>query len=415
MDPGARVTARHHGVVSDDTPAEIDRHQVLAYRVAAQGLDRTTDDPAALDLMDLGLQDSNAGSAVAAVVARVSDPATTFDDRRRWATTWSLRGAPHVHRQGDLRGLAAALWPVDRDDAIARLAGNGAQMKKAGADALAILRATAEALAAVVDHRMTKGEASEAVTPRVPEDGVTWCRSCDTHHVGEQLLRLAALPAGLRLVPGATPATLEPIPRWPGPPTATDGLGRLITAVLRTHGPARRPDVAAYLDAVPGAVKAAWPDADLAEVHVDGRLAWVAADALDPLLSAPAPRLTRLLPRSDPWLTARDRELTVPDADRRRAVWKILGSPGAVRSTARCSAPGERERRGARSASRSRPSRTSPAGPGATSMTRPSASPPRAAPTTSAWRSPLGDGACRPAIRPRCGRPRWSPCGRRCG
>ena len=313
-----------------DTPPEVDRAQVLAHRVVAQGLDRSTEDLAALPLLDLGVQDSVAGSAAAAVAARVPDPATRLDDGRRWTTAWTLRGAPHVHRRGDLPSLATALWPVDAADAVARLAGNGAQIRKAGADALDVLRATAEALAEVVDHRMTKGEASTAVTPRIPRDGVTWCRGCDAHHVGEQLMRLAALPAGLRLVPGATPATLEPIPGWGGPPDGEDGLARLVTAVLRTHGPARRPDVSGYLDAAPRAIVAAWPDDDLAEVRVDGRSAWVAADALDALLAAPPPRLTRLLPRSDPWLAARDRELTVPDPARRKEVWRILGSPGAL-------------------------------------------------------------------------------------
>ena len=38
----------------------------------------------------------------------------------------------------------------------------------------------------------------------------------------------------------------------------------------------------------------------------------------------------RLLPRSDPWLLARDRELLVPDGARRKALWKVLGSPGGL-------------------------------------------------------------------------------------
>lgn len=314
--------------VAAATP-EVSRGQVLAYRVAAQGLDRTVDDPADLGPMDLGFQDSPAGSAVAAAAARVPDATTTLDDGRRWASTWTLRGAPHIHRRGDLPDLAAALWPLHTDDAIGRLAGNGAQMKEAGADALAILRATAEALAEVADHRMTKGEASEAVTPLIPEDGVTWCRPCDSHHLGDQLMRLAALPAGLRLVPGAKPATLEPIPGWDGPPDRTEGLDRLVLAHLRSHGPARRRDVAAYFDVAGSTIDEAWPD-EAAEVSVDGRSAWIAADALDGLLDAHPLRLTRLLPRSDPWLSARDRELVVLDKARRKEVWKILGSPGAV-------------------------------------------------------------------------------------
>lgn len=320
--------AGHDADVADSSP-EITREQALAHRVVAQGLDRTTDDPSDLAPVDLGLQDSPTGSAVLAAAARTRDPGASLVDGRRWASAWTVRGAPHVHRRGDLPALAAALWPVDSDDAIARLAGNGAQVKEAGADALAVLRATAEALADVVDRRMTKGEASEAVTPLVPDDGVTWCRGCDCHHVGEQLMRLAALPAGLRLVPGAKPATLEPVPGWDGPPKEMEGLDRLVLAHLRSHGPTRRRDVAAYFDVAVATIDGAWP-AEAAEVSVDGTSAWVAADDLDAVVDPPPARLTRLLPRSDPWLSARDRELVVPDRLRRKAVWKILGSPGAV-------------------------------------------------------------------------------------
>jgi len=40
----------------------------------------------------------------------------------------------------------------------------------------------------------------------------------------------------------------------------------------------------------------------------------------------------RLLPPSDPLLQGRDREVLVPDAEHRRAVWANLGAPGVLLS-----------------------------------------------------------------------------------
>lgn len=147
-------------------------------------------------------------------------------------------------------------------------------------------------------------------------------------------MRLAALPAGLRLEPGTSPPVLAPIARWPGVPDRHDGGGALVEAYLRINGPAAPGDVAAYLQTTRRSVTPDWPDG-LAQVRVEGvgsraSTAWLPEDQVDGLLHAPAPRLVRLLPRADPWLLARDRELTVPDKAHRKALWPVLGSPGGL-------------------------------------------------------------------------------------
>ncbi|MEV0730383.1 hypothetical protein [Polymorphospora sp. NPDC050346] len=54
-----------------DQPIKVTRSRVLAYRVAAQRLDRAGGgDPAALAVLDLGVQDTPYGSARQAVAAR---------------------------------------------------------------------------------------------------------------------------------------------------------------------------------------------------------------------------------------------------------------------------------------------------------------------------------------------------------
>jgi hypothetical protein len=82
--------------------------------------------------------------------------------------------------------------------------------------------------------------------------------------------------------------------------------------------------VAAYLDAPVREVRAHWP-ADADEVDVAGGTRWV----LD-LPSTDPVRGTWLLAPFDPFLQVRDRELLVPDADRRKELFPVLGRPGAV-------------------------------------------------------------------------------------
>lgn len=312
----------------------VERAQALAYRVVAQGLDRPGDDVADLAVLDLGIQDSPAGTAAESVAARTPPgaPGTrpgALADGRRWVTAWAIRGAPHVLRVGDVRAMALATWPADPADAAARLAGYGAGLRKRGQDALAALRVAAEGMARVVGGRMTKGEASTAVTKALPDICNEPCRACGVVHISDQLMRLAGLPGGVALVPGASPATLTPISRWAGVPDEQEGAGALVEAYLRLHGPATPKEVAGYLQTTQAAVKAAWPDG-LAEVSVDGRKAWLPEDRLDALRDAPRPELVRLLPRSDPWLMGRDRERLVPGAAHRKALWPVIGFPGGV-------------------------------------------------------------------------------------
>jgi hypothetical protein len=103
----------------------------------------------------------------------------------------------------------------------------------------------------------------------------------------------------------------------------------LIDAYLRLHGPATRSDVAGFLGTKPGELEDLWPD-DLAEVRVGTRKAWLPSDQVEALVDAEPDDEVRLLPHADPMLQSRDREVLVPDAGRRKAVWPVLGGPGIV-------------------------------------------------------------------------------------
>jgi hypothetical protein len=307
----------------------VSREQVLAHRVRTHALDRTTADPDDLAIVDLGVQDSPTGSAAQTLAARLPVGRTPVRIPDDWVLVWSVRGAPHYHRRADLVGLSRALWPLDGADAGARMGGIAPELKKAGTDPLEALHAAAEAMAGVVSAPMSKGDASTDLTKAAPGEVTAYCRGCGVVHIQDQVMRLSGLPSGTRLVPGSSPLELAPIPRWKGVPDAHDGGGLIVDAYLRVHGPATPGEVAAYIGTTQRAVKPDWPEG-LAEVRVEGRKAWLPEDQLHDLLSGPPADLVRLLPRSDPWLLARDRELVVPGNAHRKVLWPMLGHPGGV-------------------------------------------------------------------------------------
>jgi Winged helix DNA-binding domain len=193
-------------------------------------------------------------------------------------------------------------------------------------------RTVADAVARVLDRPLTKSELSTAVTAALPPELSPFCKPCGVHHVGEQLLRVAALPGGARLQPGSRPLLIEPIPGWPGPP-ADDAAGsaELQRAYLRFFAPASDADVAAFLGTTAAIARADRPP-DLVPVHVDGRPRMAPAAAVAAMAAAEPAEIVRLLPPSDPLLRGGDRDVLVPDPAHRKQLWKVIGSPGAVLS-----------------------------------------------------------------------------------
>jgi hypothetical protein len=296
----------------------VKRSQVLAYRLAAHGVYGSSPDDA---LLDLGVQDTPGGAAALALSVRGLPS-------RGLSFAWSFRGAPHLHRTRDLPALAAALWPLSEADAYARLAGFGTTLKKAERSGLEALALTAKAVRAVVTKETSKGDLSGRVTTKIPDAYAYWCRGCQATHVHDQLLRLAALPGGVRL--GSTaPVTFVPIASRRAVPSVASGVERLVTAYLMLHGPATPADVGGFFGSSGTALKAAWPEG-LAEVSVDGRKAWLPEELLPSLEGAPAPEGVRLLGPGDPYLQARDRDLLVPSKAHAKKVWTVLGNPGVL-------------------------------------------------------------------------------------
>ncbi len=311
---------------------DVDRRQVLAYRIARHGLHRTGKDAAALTVFDLGLQDSQRDTALLALAARLDDvgPESLMNDDRL-VLAWSLRGAPHFHRRADITELTRALIPLDETDALARMLWQKKQLSETGLDATEVLFTAARAIRKAVTGTMTKGTVSTAVTKALPPAFSYWCRGCNTTHIYEQLMRVATLHAGVRLEAGASPATLAPLEARGRIRTKPDAKAAtaIVEKYLRLNGPATQGDAAGFAGTAKSVVTRTWPDG-LAEVRVDGRKAFLPEDCLPELENPPEPDVVRLLPPLDPFTQARDKAVLVPDKARQKEVWKILGNPGVL-------------------------------------------------------------------------------------
>ncbi|MEV6908653.1 crosslink repair DNA glycosylase YcaQ family protein [Amycolatopsis sp. NPDC051071] len=311
---------------------EVDREQVLAYRIAAHGLHREETDATAAAVFDLGLQDSVRDTALLGLAARVDGeirPAV-WDDPR-FVLAWTHRGAPHFHRRVELDAIRAALVPLDEKDAMARILWQRKQVEDAGMSAMDALFTAANAIRKVVTGVQTKGTASGAVTKLIP-DGLSYaCRGCGVVHIYEQLMRVASIHAGVRLEPGAKPATLAPLEKRGAVKSSPDvkAATRVIEGYLRINGPAAPGDAATYVGTTRTGVDAMWPG-NLVEVRVDGKKAFLPEDRMSLLENPPEPDVVRLLPPLDPFVQARDRSVLVPDKARQKEVWKILGNPGVL-------------------------------------------------------------------------------------
>lgn len=312
----------------------VTRAQVLAYRVAAQGLHRDHSSVRELGVLDLGVQEAMGHPAAIAFAARLPDSvdvsAVEVGPGADLALVWSFRGAPYVHRRDDLDAVAAALWPLSEADATGRLNETGPSIERKGIAALEQYRTAVKEMRAVVTAPKGKGVVSTEVTRRLPEAMRRECRACKTSHISDSAMRAASLPAGLELEPGTNPPVLLRR-RGAKLPKKTDSaaLAALGTAYLRLLGPAGPAEFAGYVEARHADIAEHWPDG-LAEVSIDGRRAWLGEADVKALRAAPDPDVVRLLGPFDPYMQARDRDLIVPDKAVQKTLWPVLGRPGVV-------------------------------------------------------------------------------------
>jgi hypothetical protein len=301
------------------------RGDVLGFRVRAQQLDREHGTIADTAVLDIGAQDTGPDGARWALAVRGLDPARAGSDNT--ALAWTVRGAPHLYRRKDLGAVARAVEPYSEADAGRRIFDAAKPLKAAGIGNLEALDTVAAAMRRIVTRPTVKGDVSTRLTEATDEPYHRFCRPCDAVHLYEQTFRLAALRAGLELEPDTSPPVLRRIPGFAVAERANPRFD-VIRAYLRLLGPATPKVVAEYLDAPARDVTAHWPE-DATEVSVGGERRWILAEDEGRLRDGPA-TTTRLLGPYDLYLQLRDRLSLVDNPARAKALWPVLGRPGAV-------------------------------------------------------------------------------------
>jgi hypothetical protein len=377
--------------------------QVLAFRLTSQGLTAADAEPLAA-LAGWGVQDSPAGSAALALAARSErfapgaleaalgwedasgGPEQAANERRSAVALYNPRTATAIVHADEVAAFTAALVPADEVSlrfVLGRAippAGEGIGPEQAVATAL-------PAFAAALDGRqLSRDDLHAELRERLPGELLPWCEGCQSHHAKRGLLVVAGLH-GLLCIAGR--AGRQPLfartDQWIGPaaaPTSADAdasAGELVRRYLRGCGPSTPRLLAQWAGIAPAQARRAWElvAGELAEVTIGGRRAWLLADDLGRLEelaggagakgasargagakgAAGATREALLLPPGDPLLLARDRELLLPDAADRRALFAAINAPGLVLLDGRPAALWRGRKRGRRLAVELRPLR----------------------------------------------------------
>lgn len=95
----------------------VSREQVLAFRTAAQSLDRRRPVTELLGVVGAcGVQDTHPGNGDVALAARLDMDGPVVEEavaRKELVLTWSLRGAPHLLPPPDLAVFTIGARPAD--------------------------------------------------------------------------------------------------------------------------------------------------------------------------------------------------------------------------------------------------------------------------------------------------------------
>lgn len=319
--------------------------QVLAFRIAAQCLDRRSADPLAMLGGGWAFQDSPPGAAAAALSARIGGLDAGWLDaalheERSAVALYNPRTATAIVPAAEVAAFTAALLPHDEDSwrfVLGRAIPSPGE-GPAPDEALAVAMPAVEA--ALGDGPLSRDDLHAALRRLLPDELLPWCEGCQSHHARRGLLVAASLHGRLCI---AGKAGRQPLfartDRWLGPESAPDTVdgdaaaAELVRRHLRWHGPATPELFAQWAGVAPPQARATWELVadELAEVELEGGGAtWMLAQDLPALDEIGADDVVRLLAPGDPLLLARDRELLVADGAVRRRIWTAIGGPGVV-------------------------------------------------------------------------------------
>ncbi len=279
---------------------ELNRKQILAHRRTAQALDeRLPSGPASLQRAAwAGLQDSMPRAALLSIHARVEGTGPSILEDPSLVQVWGPRYSAYVVAACDVAPFTLGRLPED---------GKG---RRAAEDLAARLKAV------LGEKSMRCGDAGDALG--------------EDHH----RLRYAAR-TGTVLI--RWDGARQPTVRSVAAPDVEPGEARLELArrYLHVFGPSTPDGFALWAGIRPGGGAAVFAalEASLTPVRTPVGEGWILTSDESTYRDAdPPPSAVRLLPSGDAFflLQGADRELLVPEADRRAGLWTPRVWPGAV-------------------------------------------------------------------------------------
>lgn len=286
------------------------------------------------DLLRIGVQDTPSRTALLSLLSRTERVGRRSVQRALLGgdgliTTWSLRGAPHVHATADAGLIRAAVAPADAADAAVLLGGWAAELP-AHRRPESYLDVVAEAMLRIVTEPTSKPDLSSALSEQLPAELTAWCGRCRSRHVPDPLFRLAGGRAGLALDPEQqAPTVLLPPPAGSGA-TVAGARADLVASFLRLNGPTSRPLLGGWLAVDSRGLGSILNDLGAIRVKVGNRSLLAPASVIERLGRSPQPSGIVLVPPNDPYLKGIDKHLLLESADRRRVLFRPLSPPGAL-------------------------------------------------------------------------------------
>lgn len=301
----------------------IERRCWLGYRWRGHGLDGSGNGEVLDDLLVLGLQGSRQSNGEHALSQRAASIDSTPIERvitpvGPLVSVWSVRGAPHAHRAGQLDLVRDALAPLESDDG--------------GPSFVEAVHEVTEVMRRVVTSPTPKGDVSREVTASVSSTLVQHCARCRARHVPDALFRAAGRHAQLVIGPEENRSTMLYPPPQVKQHKVDHPRRHLLGAYFRVNGPTTWTQYRDWQGAGTAGVEELWEElADhLVTAQIDGKRLEVPDFLMDRVQNAEPAHGVALVPPNDPYLRHCDRTLLVPDSTRRTKIYKALSGPGAL-------------------------------------------------------------------------------------
>jgi hypothetical protein len=322
---------------------DVDRDQVLAYRLAAHHLTQRLGPRSVEKAASCGIQETPKGTAGVALSARIEGltPAAferALYERRTLLTIWSVRGAPYVVPAADLGVFTVGALPIDAGSFRESMGGWSDALEEAGLDVRDTLDQMVEAARGLLNGRsINVNELRDRIREEVAPLSKVRRPDFTRDDMPEPLFRAVGTMGAVCIVSGrGTDAQLARTDQWLETPLAETGRdearAELARRFLHGYGPTTARHFADWTQRSLADAKEAFSliEAELEQVQLEGTKGWLLRRDVRALSSPPEPLGVRLLPVHDPYLQQRDRATVIRDAASRRKLWQPVQGPGGL-------------------------------------------------------------------------------------